>query len=250
MKRFIYILIMIMISLPVSSSANEQSMIKKGNQAYANGKYETAAAYYDSVLARGKESAKLYYNLGNAHFKQDNLAQAILNYERAKKLAPFNDQINHNLKFARQRQKDDIEQLPVMFYVRWWNTLTNLFPLHSWAVLSVVFSFLTAGVWILFIIARQASLKRHLFRTGIIISLLFLFILFITIRNHEHQDKKAIVFASVITGKSSPDPASKELFVIHKGMKVHVLNKIGDWYEVRLPDGTVGWLPADSLEVI
>jgi FlaA1/EpsC-like NDP-sugar epimerase len=149
-------------------------------------------------------------------------------------------------------QKDDIDRLPVMFYVRWWHAVTSLFALKTWAILSIVFAFVVAAFWILFIIAGKPETKRRFFWVSLFISFIFVLLLLITIRNYNHQqeEKEAIVFTPVITGKSSPDADSKDLFVIHEGLKVHILNKIGEWYEVRLPDGTVGWLPGESIRVI
>lgn len=253
MKQLFNILILLIIPVwAFTAEEDPQARIKKGNQAYAEENYESAITYYDSVITAGYESAKLYYNMGNAYFKQNELAYALLYYERAKQLAPGNAKIQHNLAFARQKQKDDIEQLPVMFYVKWWQTINELFSLKTWALLAIVFAFVVSAFWILFIASRSKGAQRRFFWISFITSIIFIILMIITIRNYTHQqeEKEAIVFASVITGKSSPDADSKDLFVIHEGLKVHILNKIGDWYEVRLPDGTVGWLPGESIKVI
>jgi hypothetical protein len=154
--------------------------------------------------------------------------------------------------FANEQQKDELEKLPIMFYVRWWHSLTQLLSLRGWAILSVLLAFITALAWGFFIASRRSSVRRNFFWASVSASMLFILILLITQRNYTHNrlEKDAIVFDAVVTGKSSPDVDSKDLFVIHEGLKVHILNKINDWYEVRLEDGTVGWLPAESLEVI
>ncbi|MFO8053703.1 MAG: tetratricopeptide repeat protein [Bacteroidales bacterium] len=252
MKKLLLYISIILLSKPGLAAVDAERLIAEGNESYKQGEYAVAAAKYDSVLSMGKESAYLYYNLGNACFKQNKLGPAILNYERAKQLAPHNERLNHNLEFARQRQKDDIEKLPLMFYVRWWKHITELFPLQTWGILSLVLIYVSALLWGWFIIAKQSRRKRRLFWTALITSLLFLFVLFVSLRNKNHiqQEKAAIVMDKVVTGKSSPERQSQDLFVIHEGLKVHIMNTIGSWYEVRLPDGTVGWLPADSIAVI
>ncbi|MCF8332239.1 MAG: tetratricopeptide repeat protein [Bacteroidales bacterium] len=252
MRHIIVCLILLLAAGGVTNAQTPQMLIKEANQAYKDENYNKAITLYDSVINSGMHSAKLYYNLGNAYFKANDLAPAILYYERAKKLKPFNERISHNLEFAQQLQKDEIESLPVMFYVRWWQKLTNLFSLNSWSLLSL-FLILTACLfWAFFIASNTITRRRRFFWISLFISVLFLLTLTITLRNYHNikHEKAAIVFQSVITGKSSPDRDSKDLFVIHEGLKVHVLNKIGDWYEIKLPDGTVGWLPAESIKVI
>lgn len=252
MKHIIICLILLLAGGGVTNAKSPQTLIKDANQAYKNENYRQAITLYDSVLNSGFHSAELYYNLGNAHFKRNELAPAILYYERAKKLKPFSERINHNLEFARQMQKDEIEKLPVMFYVRWWQKLTRLLSLRSWSILSLLLIVLASLSWAFFITSKTIIKRRRLFWSSAFASLLFLLTLTITLRNYHNikHEKAAIVFQSVITGKSSPDRDSKDLFVIHEGMKVYVLNKIGDWYEIKLPDGTVGWLPAESIKVI
>ncbi|MGM0612355.1 MAG: SH3 domain-containing protein [Bacteroidota bacterium] len=227
-------------------------LINEANKAYNEGNYDVAITKYDSILDSGKESAELYYNLGNAYFKDDQLAPAILNYERAKQLDPFNERINHNLEFAKQKQKDAIEKLPVMFYVRWWHQITQLFPLKIWGVLTILTILISSILWAFFISSRSVGRRKTFFWTALLFTILFAFTLLVSLRNYNHirHDKSAIIFEKVVTGKSSPSKESENLFIIHEGLKVHILNKVGEWYEVRLPDGTVGWIHNSNMKII
>ncbi|MFO8086715.1 MAG: tetratricopeptide repeat protein [Bacteroidales bacterium] len=252
MKTRIILIALLICSFQSGYGTNTDTMLHQATKAYKAGDYQYAAAVYDSIIQTGQTSAELYYNLGNAHYKSDHLAAAILNYERALKIAPHNERIRYNLQFARASQKDDIAALPVMFYVRWWHGLCQLLPLKTWGILSIAMIFLSHILWVFFITSRNIDWRKRFFWMAVISSLLFLFVLFISLRNYHKvkNSKEAIVFESVITGKSSPDYDSTDLFVIHEGLKVSILNKIGNWYEVKLPDGTIGWLPANSLEII
>lgn len=252
MKKIILIIYIIILPFSWLYAGSAQELAEEANKAYNAGNYDIAIAKYDSILSKGKESAELYYNLGNAYFKNEQLAPAILNYERAKQLAPFNRKINHNLEFARQQQKDEIEEIPVMFYVRWWEQLTKLFSLRTWGILSIVFILVSAILWALFVSSGTPGKRKTFFWSAVLATFLFALILLISLRNYNHlqKEKSAIVFQEVVTGKSSPANNSKNLFIIHEGLKVHILNKVGDWYEVRLPDGTVGWIHKSSIEII
>ncbi len=246
------LLILFTVFLACCPAGGANNLVKEANQAYADQDFSRAVALYDSVIATGVESAQLYYNLGNAWFRQDEIAPAILYYERALQLDPSAVRIRHNLEYVKQFQKNEIEQLPVMFYVRWWHSLTRLFSVRGWAMASIIFIAISSLLWMLFIVSRNHGRRKVSFWAATASTLLFILVFFITLRNYNHlqQEKNAIIFEPVVTGKSSPDETSKDLFVIHEGLKVHIMDKIGNWYEVRLPDGTVGWLPAESMRVI
>ncbi len=233
-------------------AADVKELISGANQAYADEDYELAQARYDSILQMGKESAWLYYNLGNACFKQDKLGKAILYYERAKRLAPNEQRIQHNLQFAQNRQKDEIETLPLMFHVRWWKHTTQLFSLNTWGMITLALALITALLWAGLILTARVSKKKRLFFPALILSFLFLLSLTITVRNKQYQDKEkqAIVLHPVVTAKASPNSHSRDLFIIHEGLKVHLIDGVDGWYEVKLADGSVGWLPEASLETI
>lgn len=251
MKRLLP-LFMLMIAGHVTASPDIEAIMARANEAYDNENYKLAKAGYDSILQMGKESAKLYYNIGNACFKQNNLGKAILYYERAKLLAPNDKRIQHNLEFAQNKQKDEIETMPTLLPVRWWKQTSQMFSLNTWAKITLTITLITSLLWSAFILTKNLPMKNILRYPAILSAFILIMVLTITLRNMKYQSMKkhAIVLEPVVTAKASPASNSKDLFIIHEGLKVRILNKVNQWYEVRLADGTVGWLHEDAAEEI
>ena len=126
------ILIFLAISTVFYTKAQEaDSLINKANEMYAQGKYQDAAIVYENILKQGYESAELYFNLGNAYYKQNVIATAILNYEKALQLSPNDDDIKYNLELANRFVVDKIEVLPVFFITGWIKNLKNIFSSNN-----------------------------------------------------------------------------------------------------------------------
>ncbi|MBR6648598.1 MAG: tetratricopeptide repeat protein, partial [Bacteroidaceae bacterium] len=119
------------VELPVSKS------VLQGDSAYAKADYATAIAVYEAILAEGNEAASLYYNLGNAYFKSDEIAKAILNYERALLLDPSDKDIRFNLEFARSKTVDKVTEGYTIFFVRWIEELINTMSMDAWCILGI-----------------------------------------------------------------------------------------------------------------
>jgi len=236
----------------MSIAQDPQTLISEGNKAYSEGLYTDAIEHYQQVTGAGWESPQLYYNLGNAYFKLDDYPHAILWYERARRLDPGNEDISFNLNVANSKIADKIEPLPVLFYVRWYQSLVGLFPVGGWAVQTIIFFFLTLTAVLLYLYARRLILRKTGFWGGIIFLILTLFtLLFSGSGTHRLNTlREAIVFDPTITVKSSPDEKSIDLFVLHEGTKVQLIDQIGTWYEIRIANGSVGWLPDEALEEI
>ena len=161
MKIFSQILLFLLLINPAFSQ--EASSFEQANVYYQNKDYIKAIELYDSSLAQGVESAALYYNLGNAHFKINNIPAAILNFERAKKLIPNDEDILFNLKIANLRIVDKIEPLPGMFYNRWWEELVRLNSSTGWSntLLSLLWTALVSGL--VFLTAPAIRIKKIIF---------------------------------------------------------------------------------------
>jgi len=226
--------------------------ITSGNQAYTEGDFADAVAYYKKATDAGYESPELFYNVGNAYFKLNEFPQAILWYERAQRLDPGNEDIDYNLNVANSKIADKIDPLPELFYVRWYRSVVDLYPTSTWAVQTIVFFILTLVSVSLYFISRKLFLRKAGFWAAILCIALTIFTLLFSISGHYRMKSlhEAIIFDPTITVKSSPDEQSVDLFVIHEGTKVQLLDKIGEWHEIRIANGSVGWLPAESLEEI
>lgn len=236
--------------IPTSLIAGaDQVLLARADSAYNAGDFARSAELYKKVTAGGMESPELYYNLGNAYFKLEDYPSAILWYERAKKLNPSGGDITFNLNVANTKISDKIEPIPEMFYRRWYRGVVQLMPADRWGTLSILL--LTAGLsgLMLFLITRFLWLRKTGFWTGVVFIVLSLIaLLFASSGNHfRNSSAEAVVFDPTVTVKSSPDDNSTDIFVIHEGTKVTVLDRIGDWYEIKIANGSVGWLPGNSI---
>ncbi|MCF8349453.1 MAG: tetratricopeptide repeat protein [Bacteroidales bacterium] len=228
------------------------SLVSIGNRAYNQGLYDSALRIYEKVLAENLHSPQLYYNMGNAYFKNNDIPSAILFFEKAKKLAPLDENIQYNLDVANSMIVDKIEHVPELFYKKWWNYFYNLFNADLWTIIALVWLTLLLIVLTWFILTKTRSGKRTSFYLGILL-------LFFTIASFGLASQKyyysqahleAIIFTPSITVKSSPTNSAVDLFVIHEGTKVRLLDRVSGWVEIRIPDGSIGWLPAESMKKI
>ena len=251
MKKKVLMIFMMFLAL-FSHASENQLIIAKANKAYADGLFTNAADLYKQVLSSGNESWELYYNLGNSYFKMNDFASAILYYEKAKKLNPGDEDINFNLKVANNKIADKIEPLPEMFYKRWYRNLVELFPVDSWARITVLTFILSLFFALFYVMFQRIYLRKVGFWGGILFFVLSLVSFHFSFQNFKtlQNNTEAIIFTPTVTIKSSPDEKSIDLFVLHEGTKVKILDNIGNWYEIRIANGSVGWLPVSSLEKI
>jgi tetratricopeptide (TPR) repeat protein len=198
------------------------------------------------------ESPEIYFNLGNSYFKTGQFTLAILNFERAKLLAPNDEDIAFNLQVANQKVVDSIQELPGIFIVRWWESLINSQNTDTWAVFSILGFIVFLVMLGFYFFARTSEIKRLTFWLGC-------FLIFFTIlswsfaakqKNRMVNHNYAIVMEPTVTVKSSPSEKGTNLFVIHEGLKVRITDKLGDWVEISLADGNKGWLLTESIERI
>ena len=228
------------------------SLITRANLYYANGMYENAAKLYQQVADSGYAAAELYYNLGNAYFKVHDIPHAILYYERARLLDPGNEDIRYNLTLARTYVTDKTEVLPEFFLVAWYHWFLERLSADGWALISMITFFLGLVFLTLYVFAHKGGLKRTGFITGAVLLVLaaFSFLFAWQSRNILTAHDHAIVMHPAVTVKSSPGEEGTDLFVIHEGLKVAVEDSVDHWTEIRLPDGSKGWLPDETITKI
>ncbi len=226
--------------------------IQKAAEAYRAGDYPAAIETYNRIIKEGFTAPYLYYNLGNAHFKAGDYPNAILNYERARRMDPGNEDIEVNLNIANTKISDKIEPMPELFLVRWIKGWVFLLSVDVWAYLTVIMMALSATGVILYIAARFLLLRKIGFWSGLFFFTLSLISMGSSWSGHYYSARstEAIIFTPTITVKSSPDENSTDLFVLHEGTKVTILDQINSWYEIRIANGSVGWLPGTSMEKI
>lgn len=249
MKRIINTILAILFTAAVFAQGD---LIQTANEHYTKEEYQKAIDGYNQILMAGIESPEVYYNLGNAYYKTKQYTLSILNYERAKLLAPDDEDIEFNLQVANQKVVDSIQELPGIFIVRWWNALVNSQTTDTWAVVSI-FSFVVFLTMLgFYFFAKTSEVKRITFWSGCFLIVLTIFSWTFAAKqksrlvNHTY----AIVMQPTVTVKSSPSEKGTNLFVVHEGLKVRITDKLGDWVEIRLSDGNKGWMLTESVERI
>ncbi len=251
MKKYIHIIIILFFTIGLFASEND-SLIDFANKKYSEGLYNEAIENYQKVIDNGYTSSELYFNLGNSYFKMNDLPSSILYYERARRLAPNNEDILFNLKIANSRIPDKIEKVPELFFKRWWNSFYNMFSVNNWAKITILVFVITLICTAFFILSKQRRIKMIGFWLGLLFLILSVFSFGLSYQKYVYSQKhhEAIVFTPTITIKSSPNKNSVDLFVIHEGSKLIITDKVDDWYEIRIANGGVGWLLQSSVEII
>lgn len=248
----------VILLLSLGSSMNIQakdldSLWTAGVQAYTDGKFADASAAWTSIEESGQKSAKLYYNLGNAWFKQGNYPKAILNYERALRLDPSYSDARYNLEFTSNFVQDKIEPVPEFILKSVARKVCYVMSSNVWAVIFLVLLAAALMMGLLFLLGSSVGKRRAGFYCGIVLLLLSAGALSFSAwqKSDSMKTDTAIVMSPVSSVKSSPSSgSSKDLFVIHEGTKVTILDEVGSWKNISLADGRQGWLPAADLEVI
>jgi len=240
MKRITFILTLI---CALNSFAGEQLFLQ-ANTEYANENYTVAVSLYDSVLTTGLESSELYYNLGNCHYKTQDWANAIWHFEKSLQLVK-NEKATHNLELANLKIIDRIEALPQLFYKKWFTSLTQIFSTKTWQILAL----LCIGFILLLQLLNQfTSSKNKLFSYFLHTSAVVLLLITHSSYAHNFVKKEAIIFSETITINSAPTSNSTNLFSLHSGTKVEVIDEIGDWINIKIANGNSGWISQSSVK--
>lgn len=251
MKRVtLLILVLFTFAAPRTLKAqdNVESWFEQATVAYNDGRYSDALDLYDRIIKEDVESAALYYNMGNAYYKKQDFPMAIYYYERALKIDPSIIDAKVNLEIANLAIADKIDPLPQSFIAKGWNNLKNLFSGNVWAVLSIVAFALMLLSAFLFLRARRMGARKLGFFLGLLMVLAMTFsVIFSAQKRSEGKNADhAIVMTPTVTVKSSPNTSSVDLFVLHEGTKVTILDEADGWNKIRIANGSEGWLPADA----
>ena len=235
---------------------NTQSQVEvvfdEGNALYNQGNYTEAIEKYTSIINNGFESAELYYNLGNAYYKINDIANSIFYFEKSLLLDLNNNETKNNLSFSQNMTIDRIETVPVNQVSKFISKFTNLFDYNTWFLISILFEFLSIIVFSLYLFNKNSNTKKRYFSIGSIF--LFCFIIFlilsINLKSEYKKNNPAILFDSRISFKSEPNERSEELFLLNEGTKVNVLEKINEWSLIELSNGSKGWIFNSTYQLI
>ena len=159
MKKLLYILVF---SISTISLAQNQDLFNQANALYNEGKFSDAVNKYEAIIENGQHSAELYYNLGNAHYKLNNIAPSIYYYEKALQLKPNDKDLLNNISFAKNMTIDDIEAVPKLGLSRFFNKAINTLTYDNWAILSIIFVIGFVLLFIIYFFAYNTSFVYHL----------------------------------------------------------------------------------------
>ena len=219
---------------------------------YSKGNYQQAIKDYEELLKAG-ESAEIYYNLGNAYYRTENITRAVLSYERALLLNPADEDIRFNLQMARSKTIDKITPESEMFFFTWYRSLVNLMTIDGWAHLAIASIILTLILALVYLFAGHLILRKIGFYGGVLFLIIFLLSNLFAFQQKQMLMKRngAIVTAPSVTIKKTPVANSADQGVIHEGTRVDIIDDtMRDWKEIHLADGREGWIPATQIEKI
>jgi tetratricopeptide (TPR) repeat protein len=217
--------------------------------AYSKKEYKKAITCYENILKEGKTSAALYYNLGNAYYKDNQLGKAIYNYELANKLNPTDGDIKNNLRIANTKVIDKIDAKENLFTNAIKSGLYGLFSANGWAYATIVCLLIAALLFVLFISTGNVLLKRVGFWTGGLFVIGFVFSLTVGYAALHNLNKKtqAIIISPEVKVFSEPNATSKSKFSLHEGTKVNVLSINPDYTAIQLANGNEGFIATPDL---
>jgi tetratricopeptide (TPR) repeat protein len=246
MKNIFYI------SLLIFQVSLAQTAFEQGNKFYGKENYEAAITSYESVVNSGKQSAELYFNLGNCYYKLHKVAPAIYNYEKALLLSPNDTEIKTNLEFARKMAVDDIKVIPKVGFSKLIQDFTAKYYYDTWAWIAVAFAFLFLLFFVGYYFSHSTVFKRVFFFG------MFFWLLGIGLstassfyeKGRMDNERPAIVFVETASVKSEPKISATDAFVLHEGTKVYILESIANWKKVELTDETTGWIEESAIKEI
>lgn len=246
MKKLLYILLIF------AQTLWAQSDFETGNALYAKENYKEAIQSYEAISSSGKQSAEVYFNLGNCYYKLHQVAPAIYNYEKALLLNPNDNEIKTNLEFARKMTIDDIKVIPKVGFHKIIADFTSIYHYDTWAWIAVGLSFLFFVFFLGYYLSGTTT-KKRLFFLGMFLVLLAILLSVssgIFERDRMLNEKPAIVFAETTSLKSEPKISATDAVLLHEGTKVYILESIANWKKVQLTDETTGWIESAAIKEI
>ena len=237
-------------STEVADVTSIEGLLKTAEQNFRDGQYPMAVANYLSVVEKGEHSSEIYYNLGCAYFQQNQIGKAVLNFARAEALNPEDADVQYNMELALAKTKDKIEPSDKFIIARWFESLARTQNSTGWAITALVMLIIAATAVVLWLITEKLSLRKIGFFTGLVAIIIFLIALISgnSAINRENSNAQAVIINNAVSVKSSPATGGKDIFILHEGTQLEVLQTLDDWSEIRLQDGNRGWLQTSAIE--
>lgn len=251
MRKKIFIMILFLISTELFSQSPQQ-LIKQANDFYIKQNYDKALQTYLKVLKKDYTSPELLYNIANSYFRLNKLGFAILYYEKALRMAPNDEDIQSNLRLARAKTLDKIEEFPKIFLTVWWDSLVSFLSFSAWSIVLLFLFWLLLLALGMYLISNNLRLRRIGFYSSSILFALLIFIAVICYESYKIQTNpnEGILITESEVVKQAPDIQSNDAFIIHEGIKFTVEDKVNNWVKIKLIDGKVGWIPTAVFRII
>ena len=247
MKKILFLLLLV---TQIFYAQDEQKIFNSANEMYKQQNYEKAIEFYKKLESNNLVSSELFYNLGNAYYKLNKVGPAIFYYEKALRIDPDNEDVKNNLVFAKRLALDTVEELPKTFFQKININYIQKLSYNEWAIAVVSFAILGSILFLLFYFSNRPGTKRFFFIISMLSYLFLIIAFFITFNQHSlaNNNKIAIVFAEETEVMNAPTLNSEELFTLHEGAKVTVLDTIDNWKKIKLADGKIGWIVANEIK--
>lgn len=247
MKKLLFLLL---IFTNVIIGQNLQELFSSANDLYRQEKIEQAIELYQKIESEGMVSSELFYNLGNSYYKLNKVGPSIFYYEKALELNPLNQDVKNNLVFAKRLALDNIEELPKTVFQKINSNFLQKISYNQWAIIAIIFSLIGSMLFMVFYFTNTPAKKRFYF---VLSSLSFiLFILFFSITYQQYSfaknNKAAIVFAEKTEIRNAPTLNADQVFTLHEGTMVTVLDVIDDWKKIKIADGKQGWIISSEIK--
>lgn len=252
LRVYITLLILGLLTFSGRLIADPAIEFNRATELYKKQNFEEAIKIYEKLIAEDKQAVSIYYNLGNCYYKNGNTAKAILNYERALKLKPGDEDALFNLKLAKLKIIDKIDELPELFYKRWMHQLSLWFSPSGWAIWLILCSIIIVLFACLYVFSIEPRIKK----TGFIAAVFFLLVAFfswsLSEESYRHTtiDKFGIIMNPSAYIKSSPADNNPDLFILHEGTKIQVLDEYENWMKIRIANGNEGWIKSGEISLI
>ena len=239
------------IILLLSNTQGLDSIFDQSNAFYTDGKYQMAIDGYKDILNSGFESAELYYNLGNAFYKLNNIPESNFFYEKARSISPTDEDILINLSYAQNLRIDKIEKLPITQTQNFKINILNLLSEKGWSVLLIILAWIACVSFVLYLSVNNSGNKRIFFTQFIILMIGFIVVFTINYeKKNLNNEKFAIIYDKEIEVWSEPNKISELKFLLHEGTKVKQVDTIQDWVNIQLENGTIGWIQSSSIKTL
>ena len=240
-----------------STELIEQTSLKdnfdKANLLYNNAQYVESLENYSEIIDSGYQSAELFYNMGNCYYKINDVANAILYYERSILINPTDEDVRNNLQMVRNSIIDDIDKVPESFFISKLNSTSALYSYNKWGIFCIVLSFVFLVLFIVYYFSKSPIIKRSIFLGLIFLFLVISIVLRLGFNSLEKNyiEKYAIIFAQKIEIKEQPNLRSDNILQLHKGSKVKVIDEFNEeWSKIKLANGQEGWIRNNEIKII